>query len=114
SSSRLFAVALLFISAATYANSSNGIQTVVSVGIHDSGNAMVTFGASANTELCGAAIGGPTLVISKSNPNFKVRYATALAAMMSGRPVSSYANGCVDIWGNGSALVPQMTLIFLQ
>lgn len=104
-----FICALSFCSA--NANSDNGVQSIVYVTIHDSGNAMVTFAAAGNTEVCGSTIGGQTLAISKSNPNFKILYATALAAQLAGRSVDSWANGCVDIWGSGTTLVPQLTLI---
>lgn len=97
-----------------HANSDNGVQTIVTVGVHDSGNAIVAFAASNNTEVCGSKTGGTSLVISKNNPNFKMLYATALAAQLSGRQVSSWANGCIDIWGNGTTVLPQLTLIGVQ
>ncbi len=97
------------------ANSSNGVQTILYVTMHDSGNAMVTFsGSGTNTEVCGNVTGGQTLVISKTNPNFKMLYATALAAFLANRPVNTWANGCVDVWGNGLTMVPQLTLVQVQ
>jgi hypothetical protein len=102
-------------SAPAFANSPNGVQTILYVTMHDSGNAMVTFtGNGTNTEVCGTVTGGQTLVISKANPNFKMLYATALAAFLSNHPVNTWANGCVDIWGNGSSMAPQLTLVQIQ
>lgn len=110
----VIAAILTSISAASFANSDNGVQTIVAVMMHDSGNAFVTFNGGSNTEVCGAVTGGKTLAISKTNPNFKILYATALAAQLSGRQAETWANGCVDIWGNGASLAPQLTLIGVQ
>ena len=111
---RAFAFAFLAAATSAYANSDNGVQTIVAVTMHDSGNAFVTFAGGTNTEVCGSTTGGNTLVISKTNPNFKMLFATALAAQLSGHRLEAWANGCVDIWGNGSSLAPQLTLAGVQ
>jgi hypothetical protein len=110
----LTAVLATAFASAAFANSSNGVQQITSAGIHDSGNAEVVFPTAQHSESCGGNPPGTTLIISKTNPNFKEMYATALVAMTTGRSVLTWANGCVDLWGNGSNLAPQMTVILLQ
>jgi len=109
--SALIALALAAGVGSAFANSDNGAQTVVTVVLHDSGNALVTFAGGTNSEVCNGVAGGKTLAISKADPNFKVMYAAALTGLTTGRTVSAWANGCVDLWGNGTSMTPRMTLI---
>lgn len=95
---------------ATWGNSSNGTNQVISVGIHDSGHALVKLSAASNTEGCARADLATTIVILNTNPNYKLMYATALAAMAMGKPVAGWVNGCFDLWGNGT-IVPKATTL---
>lgn len=95
------------------ANSPNGTQAVLSVGIHDSGHAIVTLGGSSNTEGCASASAVNMVLIAKTNSNFKAMYATALTALSSGRKLSGWVNGCTDTFGNGNFVVPTATTLFM-
>ena len=94
------------------ANSSNGKNQVLKVGIHDSGHALVTLSGAANTEACAKAGLETTIVIQNTNPNFKLMYATALTAKAAGKPVEGWVNGCKDLWTNGT-LVPNATSLYI-
>lgn len=105
----LFSITL---AGAVHANSSNGTNDVVSVGIHDSGHAMITLAGSSHTEGCSTLAHLKNVVlIPNTNPNFKAMYATALLALSTGRPISGWVNGCTDVWGNGGTLIATATTI---
>jgi hypothetical protein len=100
---------------AVHANSSNGTNDVVSVGIHDSGHAMITLASSSNAEGCSMRANLKNVVlIPNTNPNFKAMYATALLALSTGRPISGWVNGCTDVWGNGGTLIATATTISIS
>jgi hypothetical protein len=97
-----------------HANSSNGTNEVVSVGIHDSGHAVITLASSSNTEGCSTPSLSKAILIPKTNPNFKAMYATALLALSTGRPISGWVNGCTDVWGNGGTVIVTATTISIS
>lgn len=96
------------------ANSANGTNAVLSVGIHDSGHALVFLASSSNTENCATGSNANTVAISKDDPNFKALYSTALLAYAMGRSLDGWVNGCTDLWGNGGTLVPTATTLFIR
>ncbi|WP_266169237.1 hypothetical protein [Dyella subtropica] len=93
------------------ANSDNGSNAVLSVTIHDSGNALITLGSSANTEGCATPALKNYILIPKTNANFNAMYATALLALSTDRPIQGWVNGCTDVWGNGSFVIVTATTI---
>jgi len=93
--------ALLMVFAPTaIANSPNGSNAIISVGIHDSGHALVLLETSTNTEGCATPSLKNYIVIANTNPNFKAMYATALLALSTGKPVEGWVNGCTDLFGS--------------
>lgn len=107
-----FGIAL---SGGVHANSPNGTQDVVAVGIHDSGHALITLAGSSHTEGCSTLAHLKNIVlIPNTNPNFKAMYATALLALATGRPISGWVNGCTDVWGNGGTLIATATTISIS
>lgn len=94
-----------------HANSSNGTNDVVSVGIHDSGHAMITLASSSNVEGCSRSDLRNVVLIPKTNPNFKAMYATTLLALSTGRPLTGWVNGCTDVWGDGGTVVATATTL---
>lgn len=92
-------------------NSSNGTNAIVSLGIHDSGNAIVELATSANTEGCSTPSLKNLILIQKTNPNFKEMYATAIFAMATGRPITGWVNGCTDVWGGGGTVIVNATTL---
>jgi len=94
-----------------HANSSNGTNDLVSVGIHDSGHAMITLASGSNTEGCSSPHLRNMVLIPKTNPNFKAMYATALLALSTGRPITGWVNGCTDVWGDGGTVIATATTI---
>lgn len=102
------------LSGGVHANSPNGTQDVVSVGIHDSGHALITLAGSSHTEGCSTPNLKNIVLIPNTNPNFKAMYATALLALATGRPISGWVNGCTDVWGNGGTLIATATTISIS
>ena len=112
--SPLFYAAALFgtiFAGVVHANSGNGTNDVVSVGIHDSGHAVITLASSSNTEGCSTPSLKNFVLIPKTNPNFKAMYATALLALSTGRPITGWVNGCTDVWGDGGTVIATATTI---
>lgn len=111
----MLALALLaFYTGPLSANSYNGSNEILSVGLHDSGHVLITLAASSNTEACATPSFKNAILIPKTNPNFKLMYATALAAFTTGRPIQGWVNGCTDVWGSGSLMVATATTIFIS
>lgn len=107
----LFGIAL---AGAVHANSSNGTNDVVSVGIHDSGHAMITLASSSNVEGCSSPSLRNVVLVPKTNPNFKAMYATALLALSTGRPITGWVNGCTDVWGDGGTVIATVTTLSIS
>lgn len=108
------AATLLLAFGAANANSDNGSNEVLSVSIHDSGNALVVLGSSINTDGCSTPAFKNYILIAKTNPNFKMMYATALLALSAGRPIQGWVNGCTDVWGNGAFVIATATTIAIS
>jgi hypothetical protein len=106
-------IALLTAPAAAVANSYNGTNEIVSIGIHDSGHALVQLATASNTENCASPNLEKYILIPKTNPNFKLMYSTALLALTTGRPIQGWVNGCTDLWGGSSNLIPTATTMFV-
>lgn len=111
-----FAAALLGIALAggAHANSSNGTNDVVDVGIHDSGHAIITLASSSNVEGCSTPALKNFVLIPKTNPNFNAMYATALLALSTGRPLTGWVNGCTDVWGGGGTVIATATTLSIS
>jgi hypothetical protein len=98
-----------------YANSPNGAQTVASVGIHDTGHAIVGLNGGSHTENCfKPASVKNAILIPKDHPQFKAIYTTSMAAFLSGSSISAWVNGCTDVWGNGTLMVPTVQTLHIQ
>lgn len=104
----------LLASASALANSGNGLQEVVAVGIHDSGHATVTLSGADNTEQCATPGHANLVLIHKDHPHFKLFYATAMTALVTGKKASGWVNGCVDVWGTGTLKIPRATTFGLE
>lgn len=115
---RLFFIAAIMLLAChcdfAGANSDNGTNEVLSVGLHDSGHAIILFGGSTNTEGCATPSLKNYVLISKTNPNFKAMYATALLALSTGRPIQGWVNGCTDVWGNGGTVIATLSTMSIS
>lgn len=110
-SSSLLSLLLSGLVGSASANSFNGVNETVSVGLHDSGHALIQLASSSNTEGCATASLKNYIVIPKTNPNFKLMYATALLALSTGRPIQGWVDGCTDVWGNGSTMMLTATTL---
>nr|WP_297525506.1 hypothetical protein [uncultured Roseateles sp.] len=105
---RLLSVGMLAASTTcAFAAGGNLPQTVVSVGMHDTGHAMVEYDAVGHADGCATAGHEKLVLIEKTNPSFKYMYATALAAAASGKKLNGWVDGCVDLWGDGRVRIPK-------
>lgn len=89
----------------SFATSGNGVNNIVSVGIHDSSHAIIRLESSSNTEGCSTPALQNSILIQKSNPNFKLMYATALLALATSGPISVWVSGCTDFYDNGGTVI---------
>ena len=111
------AIALVLLpacSASCWAGSSNQPQDVVSVGMHDTGHAIVEYAAIAHTETCGTPGAEKLTLIERTDSRFKYLYATALAASASGKKLHAWIDGCVDLWGDGRVRIPKVVTLGLM
>jgi hypothetical protein len=60
---------------------------------------------NSNTEGCATPSLQNYTLLHKTNPNFKLMYASAMLAMSTDRPLSGNVDGCTDIWSNGASIV---------
>ncbi len=69
---RLLASGLLLVSNAyAWAGSANSPQDVISVGMHDTGHAVVEYAAIAHTETCATPGSEKLVLIDRADPRFK-------------------------------------------
>jgi hypothetical protein len=111
---RTSAAIAVLLAANAFAGSTEGPTMVTSVGINGSGNAIIQVATVNHTETCGRPAGQKSLTISKDNPKFNAMYATVLAAKSTGSPILAWVQGCIDFWGDGSNVVPQITDVGVQ
>lgn len=109
----IYAVACLF-SVHTSANSSNGTHEILHINLHDSGHIFLTLSGHSNTEGCGNTSTRNIVVIDKGYIHAKAMYAMALTALSSGKKVTGWTNGCVDVWGSGSLVLAKATTMVLS
>ncbi|WP_423598373.1 hypothetical protein [Roseateles sp. MS654] len=107
-------VLLSVCSASAWAGSSNQPQDVVSVGMHDTGHAIVEYAAIAHTETCATPGHEKLTLIERTDPRFKYLYATALAASASGKKLLGWIDGCTDLWGDGRVRIPKVVTLGLM
>lgn len=107
-------ITLAFTGLSSSANSPNLSQNLLAVGIHDSGHLILTLDGSANTERCATAGLENLVLIRKDNPNFKLFYTMALTALLTGRQVQGWVNGCTDVWENGSLKIVNGTTLEIR
>ncbi|OWQ86996.1 hypothetical protein CDN99_20075 [Roseateles aquatilis] len=98
---------LTFSAVSVWAGSGNNPQEVISVGIHDTGHAIIEYAATGHSETCATPGHEKLVLIEKTDPRFKYLYATALAAPASGKKLNGWVDGCVDLWGDGRVRIPK-------
>lgn len=112
---RLFASNLLVISTScAWAGSANSPQEVISVGMHDTGHAVVEYAAISHTETCATPGSEKLVLIDRTDPRFKYMYATALSAAASGKKLNGWVDGCIDLWGDGRVRIPRAVTLGLM
>lgn len=107
-------MAMVFSSFSARANSPNLTQNLLAVAIHDSGHLILTLDGSANTERCATAGLENLVLIRKDNPNFKLFYTMALTALLTGRQVQGWVNGCTDVWETGTLKIVNGTTLEIR
>jgi len=94
-----------------FAGGANLQQTVVNVGIHDTGHALIEYEAVGHSDGCWTAGSEKTVLIERTHPMYKYMYATALAAAASGKKLNGWVDGCVDLWGDGRVRIPKVVTL---
>jgi hypothetical protein len=102
---RAMAVCLSLVVGEAIANSAIGSHLVRSVTVHNSGHVLVVLDNNSNTEGCATPSLQNYILLHKTNPNFKLMYASAMLALSTDRPLSGNVDGCTDIWSNGASIV---------
>jgi hypothetical protein len=85
----------IIFSASSLASSGNGWHTVTQVELNSSNHVFIRFSGSSHTESCAVSNAHSQLVVDKSHPQLRMYYSMALAAVMSGKPVYAWVNGCI-------------------
>lgn len=106
--------AMAFTAFACRANSPNLSQNLLAVAIHDSGHLILTLEGRANTEGCATPGLENMVLIRKDHPNFKLFYTMALTALLTGRQVNGWVNGCTDVWENGNIRIVNGTTLEIR
>lgn len=94
-----------------FASGGNLPQTVLSVGIHDTGHALIEYEAAGHSDGCATPGMDKTVLIERTHPMYKFMYATALAAAASGKKLNGWVDGCVDLWGDGRVKIPKVVTL---
>jgi hypothetical protein len=92
----------IFFSVSGLASSGNGWHNITQVELNDTHHLIIKFANSSHAESCAVASLHSHLIVDKNHPQIDMYYSMALAAVMSGKPVYAWVNGCIDPYNSGS------------
>ncbi|GAB2190370.1 hypothetical protein [Sessilibacter sp. MAH2] len=98
-------VSLIFAAASfnAVAGSGNGFHKITSVNLSDTGYLLITFDGRDHTESCTTTSTGNTLIVDRANADYlDRRYTMALSALLAGKEVYAYVNGCLSEFNNAT------------
>lgn len=95
-------VLTMTLSFTSIASSGNGWRNITQVELSDSKHLIIKFDGSSHTESSAVSHLKTQLIVDKNHSQLNMYYTMAMAAVMLGKQVYAWVNGCIDSYNSGS------------